>query len=368
MIRHDYTACSSCHADPSGGSLLTPYGRAQGEILLRTHYGKSNAPDDEAAEKTGSFMFGAVRLPEQLLLGADFRAAHLRTKVGGALSSGRLIIMQADLLGQLTVRRFRANAAIGYLPSGGAGSSLTIAPTDRIVSRVHWVGVDLGEDRDVLIRAGRINVPFGLRMPEHTSFVRLATRTDTNGSQQHGASISISRGPVRAEAMLIAGNFQLSPDSLRERGYSGYFEYAPIAKLAFGGSSLITNTSAAGAGGKPTFRQAHGVFARYSPNEHLSFSAEVDFLHASVKGEKSKAGLVSMAQVDGEVVQGLHLIGTLEQWSPSFDRGSAGLGDWGSVAWFFGPHFDLRVDAVFQKQVARSELVTSQLLQIHYYL
>ncbi|MBP9112990.1 MAG: hypothetical protein KBF88_09300, partial [Polyangiaceae bacterium] len=34
MIRHEYTSCNACHADPSGGSLLTEYGRAQGVTLL----------------------------------------------------------------------------------------------------------------------------------------------------------------------------------------------------------------------------------------------------------------------------------------------------------------------------------------------
>src|SRR5215831_5235203 len=42
MIRHDYTACAQCHVDPSGGGPLTAYGRAMGEVILRTRYdGKS---------------------------------------------------------------------------------------------------------------------------------------------------------------------------------------------------------------------------------------------------------------------------------------------------------------------------------------
>ena len=33
MIHHGYTNCAQCHVDPSGGGVLTDYGRAQGEIL-----------------------------------------------------------------------------------------------------------------------------------------------------------------------------------------------------------------------------------------------------------------------------------------------------------------------------------------------
>ena len=39
MIRHEYTQCANCHADPAGGGLLNTYGRAQGEILMRMRYG-----------------------------------------------------------------------------------------------------------------------------------------------------------------------------------------------------------------------------------------------------------------------------------------------------------------------------------------
>ena len=35
MIREGYATCAECHLDPSGGGLLTDYGRAQSEILMR---------------------------------------------------------------------------------------------------------------------------------------------------------------------------------------------------------------------------------------------------------------------------------------------------------------------------------------------
>src|ERR1035437_5638645 len=76
MIRHDYTSCAQCHADPSGGGLLTQYGRAQSEILLQTHYGKQG--EDEEPGKVGEFLFGVLPLPpERLLLGGDYRGMYM---------------------------------------------------------------------------------------------------------------------------------------------------------------------------------------------------------------------------------------------------------------------------------------------------
>lgn len=58
MIRHGYGGCNVCHADPSGGELLTAYGRAQGDLLLRMRYGKdtvSGAASETSGASTESF-------------------------------------------------------------------------------------------------------------------------------------------------------------------------------------------------------------------------------------------------------------------------------------------------------------------------
>src|SRR5262249_43142079 len=73
MIRHGYTGCTPCHADPSGSGPLTEYGRAQGELLLRTRYGNTS----EEAGRVAGFMWGEMKPPEELRLTGDFREAYL---------------------------------------------------------------------------------------------------------------------------------------------------------------------------------------------------------------------------------------------------------------------------------------------------
>ena len=75
MIRHEYTACIQCHVDPDGAGLLTEYGRAQGETLLRTQYTKSAA--DEEPGRVKDFLWGAFKAPDWLLLGGSIRPALL---------------------------------------------------------------------------------------------------------------------------------------------------------------------------------------------------------------------------------------------------------------------------------------------------
>src|SRR5205807_1331922 len=75
MIRHDYGGCIQCHADPSGGGLLTTYGRMQSETLLRTRYGKQNEDEEPTL---GNFAWGLYKADEKdtFLAGADLRGLY----------------------------------------------------------------------------------------------------------------------------------------------------------------------------------------------------------------------------------------------------------------------------------------------------
>ena len=373
MIRHDYAGCNQCHADPSGGGLLTAYGRAQGEILLRAHYGKTQEDDDPG--KTGDFLLGALPLPEALLLGGDARLLYLSSKPEGAPSTNRFILMQTDLEGQVTVDRARANASIGYAREGALAAAITHGINDRLVSRTHWVGFDLGADRQYLVRAGRMNIPFGVRSIEHTMWVRNATRTDINAAQQHGVALAYNGESLRGEAMFIAGNFQLGPPSFRERGYSGYLEVVPTAKMGLGISSLVAHADRDLFLQTPIWRQAHGVFGRYSPFTSLVLLTEADLLvesqpPAATAAATALVGYAAMFQADFEPIQGVHIMGTGELLDRKSTRDGLSYGAWGTAAWFFAPHADLRADANLRSIASGSSrvAVTSFLLQMHIYL
>src|ERR1700753_3864528 len=70
MIRHDYTGCATCHADPSGAGLLTECARPQGDLLLRMRYAR---PNTDEPDSSAGFVGGVVTPPEWLLLGGDAR-------------------------------------------------------------------------------------------------------------------------------------------------------------------------------------------------------------------------------------------------------------------------------------------------------
>jgi hypothetical protein len=366
MIREGYGTCAECHVDPSGAGLLTDYGRAQGEILLRMPY-EDRAPDWEPGSAK-DFLWGAVPLPDWLELGGSGRASELYTK-SGDVDDLRFIMMQADLRAALDVDRFRAYGSLALAEEGARGALITSMPDMNLVSREHWVGVDLS-DR-MLVRAGRMPLPFGLRVEEHVLFARIATQANINDTQQHGLTWGYNGKAVRTELMGIVGNLQLGPDDYRERGGSGFVEWLPFSRGAFGVSALAARSAV-----DPTYlvertRQAYGITARYSPIEAIAIYGEGDLL-LEERDQETLSGSTGFVAVDGQIVQGLHLKGTAEWLAYDTDALPDSTGGWVTVQWFFAPHMDFRVDLIQRWATYRDVDVTNKttlgLGQLHFYL
>jgi hypothetical protein len=366
MIRHGYTACAPCHSDPSGSGPLTAYGRVIGDTILSTKLG----PDATAADTSG-FLFGLVHTPDWLELGGDVRGALLRTKTAGVAEQRRSILMQADLSATITVNRFIASATGGYAHEGALGAAVTRGTQDNFVSREHWLGYLLGADSTLLLRAGRMNLPFGIRNIEHTLWARALTNTNIDDQQQFGLAFGWNAGVFHGELMGIVGNFQLRPDDYRERGYSADIEAALTPELALGVSSLITHRSLSPTSLTETWRQAHGTHVRYvTPWNPLVLLSEWDYTLVSSREQLRRKGFVGYAQADLEAVQGVHFLVTGEANDVGVQDPPMSWGLWLSYNWFLLPHSDLRLDGIYQSlgsNYGRSSVLTL-LLQAHVYL
>lgn len=366
MIRHAASHCGTCHADPSGSGLLTPFGRERAEAVMRTHWGEG--PPEKGL---GNFL-GFVATPEWLLLGGSVRNAYFYTRAkragSDAQSDKRFLQMQADLRAQVTFGRFRANGGIGFLRQRGEPAVVYGFDGGFIVSREHWLGVDLGDDREWLVRAGRFNLPFGLRTNLHTAWVRTSTRTDINDAQEHGAAVAYDAGMVRAEAMLVVGNLQIKPDVYREQGAGGYFELSPTRKFAVGASALVLRTTLDPIITESLIRHAYGLFARFSPVRPVVLMAEGDVLVSRGETLQRGTGSVSMATVDVEPIQGVHVIVSGEHRKLPATTGTA-YGLWLGAEWFFFAHTDVRFDFIYRSLPGEPRTASLTLIgQLHVYL
>jgi len=434
MIKHGYASCPVCHADPSGGELLTAYGRVQSDELLRMKYGKSSgevshtepkaprlarrtldsktdalsgadeegkdgqddaaasdeeAPSAEASTDSapttasseesesypGEFLWGLVKPPDWLLLGGSYR--HLNViRPGTEASKFSTFPMMMDLYGQVQFGNFRIQGSLGAARVGvgspyARAAQLTTNQGDQwnLLSRSHWLGYDLA-DGAITIRAGHMNLPFGIRIPEHTMWVRKDTLTDRESAQQDGLAFAYNGEKLRTEVMGIIGNYQVNPDKYRQRGYSLYAEYLVGERTSVGVSSMVTKAKKDRITLQPDpLRQAHGAYVRSALTEDFVVLAEADVLLTS----DHDTGYVGFAQADYELIRGLHLMATGEVLNRGYDRivggaqtvanGKPQFGAWGTVDWFFLPHCELRTDAY-----KRQEEDFTILVQLHVFL
>jgi hypothetical protein len=430
MIKHGYASCPVCHADPSGGELLTAYGRVQSDELLRMKYGKSHSesshqelkaprlvrrtPDSKtdalsgaeeegtggetdaaatdaaatdaaatdeqapAAEAStdaaptasseesdrypGEFLWGLLKTPDWLLLGGSYRHLMVYRPTTEATKFSTFPMMM-DLYGQVQLGNFRIEGSLGVArvdvgsPYARA-AQLTTNQGDQwnLLSRSHWLGYDLA-DGAITIRAGHMNLPYGIRIPEHTMWVRKETLTDRESAQQDGVAFAYNGEKLRGEVMGILGNYQVNPDMYRQRGYSLYAEYLVGERTSLGVSSMVTKAKKDRITLEPDpLRQAHGAFVRSALIDDLVVLAEADALFTS----DHDAGYVGFAQVDYELIRGLHLMATGEVLNRGYDRlvggekklgnGKPQFGVWGTVDWFFLPHCEFRADAYSRQE------------------
>ena len=459
MIKRGYPSCPACHADPSGGELLTGYGRMISELTLSTNWageggsganqhglsrklalrspesfaagakgagpekvtldedadadsdsakegddakegdatakeGETSGAEGEAAPAEASassdsssssgdstfanFLFGAVTLPDWLLLGGSYRHLNILPLGDGKFST---FPMMMDLYGQVKFGAFSAGGSLGGVRVAAGSPYARRAQVTanqgkewNLISRTHYIGYDILPE--LTVRAGRLNLPFGVRIPEHTMWVRQATNTDRESSQQHGLAVAYVGEALRGEVMGIAGNYQVHPDKFRDRGYAGYLEYATSSSATVGVSSMVTfsATDPTTRAELKTQRQVHGLMGRAGFGEKVALLAEADGIFTS----RREAGYVGFLQLDVEAIQGLHVLATGEMLDQGYAKAAAGetnpvartagegkpkVGGWLSVAWFVYSHFDVRFDAI-----KRTGEDVTLLGQLHVYL
>ena len=380
MIRHGFAECGGCHIDPMGGETLTGMGRVTGQTLLASDFG-GKQPSNAAM-----FLYG-IQEPDDIRLGGSFRGLSIYQF---NTNNPRVFPMQMDFYGAVSAGRFVLGASIGashasarYEHSSKAKLLGNVEDEGFImVSRNHWLGYKITDD--LMVRAGRINLPFGMRTPDHTMWARAETQTDRESDQMHGASVVYSSHRFRGELMFTPGNFQV-PAKYLTYGYSGYLEYSLDTNATIGVSSLIMQARREiyavddqVGGQRSVLRQAHGLTGRYTPFKPLVFLAEADM----IKRTGSSVGYVGFATADVEPFRGLHLAltgevlnrGKLNPEELNDDvggvrqpegpgRGDTRFGLWNTINWFVLPHVDLRVDLVLRQD--RPTVLQSQ---IHFYL
>lgn len=186
MIRHGYANCNTCHVSPSGGGILTDYGREISAEVLATW----------SRENENQFLHGGVKLPDSLKFGGDIRS--IQTYVDTPqVREGQWFLMQADLEAAYVSERITIDATVGYDPGSPKDDD-----DNEFVSRRHYVLVPFGESWSV--RAGKYLMNYGLMIPDHVAQIRGGLGFN-QGSETYNAEVNYMSERYAASVTAVGG-------------------------------------------------------------------------------------------------------------------------------------------------------------------
>jgi hypothetical protein len=235
FLAKQYTRCTACHYSPTGGGLLTPYGRLLSQRELSTWGGTTPAPeagaeDDRHGEQ--AFLYGALGdALGPVHLGLELRPSHLRIAFPGGHQEMNLQ-MNLDLVGALQKNGWTAYGTVGREPPNSAVRGGRTLSEPAFISYEHWISYQI--DDGFRIRAGRFLPAYGVHFADHTTYSRSPLDLDRN-DQVYGLEVGGTIGPSLVQVMVSPGKAEAILHNRDHRGVSTaarwQFDLAPRATI-----------------------------------------------------------------------------------------------------------------------------------------
>ncbi len=314
LVRKGYVNCTSCHHSPTGGGVLTSYGRALSADEISAW----------ASEGESDFAYGAFAVPEGVDLGGDLRVVQTYRDTPRA-REGRFILMQADLEAALTKGPLKGVGTVGVDFDG------------QPISRRHYFLASLSDE--AAVRVGRFSPAFGVNVPDHVIVTRRGLGWDQNSETYNVEGSWIGEG-LNLYATGVFGRPGL------EKGAAASMA-VPLAEGRFKvGSSYFYGTLSG---------STRHVFG---PHAVLAFSPEwvlLSELDAQLEqsGGSTTRGLAAYHRLSYEFSKGWHAVATQEFSKLDFTRNSSLVEVYGlGLNAYPRPHLEVQLLWSLQKVAA----------------
>lgn len=264
MIGKGYTNCGSCHYNPTGGGFINSYGMAAQQ---------SAWPDEWKSDTVTHLRDGPLAKADvtgydengkaQLQVGLDLDSRFMLTTVPSSVSSSvgfNFFPMLLEVGGVAAWGKFVFYGGIGAKRPEADGISW------KALSREHWLQFKATDE--LSFRVGRMMLPFGLRIPDHTAFTRADFGFGYYGQTYAAEADYVSERVVASVAGSIGNPFD-QPSQLRERGAAASVALNVAGRASVGASGLYQASDL-------VERSAVAVFGRVRLVEHLYAMGEVD--------------------------------------------------------------------------------------------
>lgn len=269
--------CQSCHVNPSGGGMRTPFG---------VTYGRDELPVPTWSEDLAIDDF-STQVTDVISVGADVRTLFFYQKTPSS-SNNAFWQMQGDIYLNLRL----AKKVSVYLDKGIYSGFEIFGLLNILPPNGH-------------IKVGRFLPNYGLKNDDHTAFARQVTGFSPEGGRAEltGLEAAVAPGPLT----IMGGVFNASDGFGAGTGskkallgrVDGMFKLDGEGSVGFG-ANVFRRESATGA--KTTLLGGTGAFS-YG---QVTLFGEVTLVKTK-SASASTTGVVSYAEVSWMVVQGLDL-------------------------------------------------------------
>jgi hypothetical protein len=350
FLSRQYTRCTACHTSPTGGGLLSSYGRAlSGHELSLTGTRPASGDQETPTHGEEAFLWGILgNALGPVQLGIEVRPSHLSTTVGDQTVT-RDLVMNADLIGAVAAHGWTFYGEVGREPTN---------PEPKIASYEHWAGYTSAGGLG--FRVGRFTPAFGVRFADHTSFNRSYLGFDKY-DQVYG--LELSRSTSRSLLQLT-----LSPglaESFTGDSENQSFNLTSRWQIDLGSSTTVAASGFYRNASATQGRQgAGGAAFGFAPLRRLTVWSEGD-----VKGEERSGGttFIFVNETSFEALRGLWL-----KVSPQL-RTEAGVQPQ-IMRWAFSAvllprtHWNVNASYYHDKPSSVTSAIETFLVQLHCYL
>jgi hypothetical protein len=346
--------CAQCHISPAGGGVLSAWGIEESADTL------SGGGD-------GRFLHGAIELPEWLIVGGDARVAALANDVGGTDGTELAAFpMQADLAIGVKTGAWTVVGIVGARGRVRSGDPDTTSTANQVtdtslasyvISREHYVMWRPDEAGGIYVRAGRFAAPYGLRLADHTAYVRRYLGYNLL-EETYGIGVGYLADSVEVHATGFIYDPLQGSGARKEAGGAILVEAQP-------GDVLVIGASARAGIANDNTRVEAGVHGKlWLEGAKLLLQGEVDGVHESI-GRNQLAAYIGPTLI---AAKGLYTGIAYQAFAEDLAIHSVlrqGLDAW--TSYMPRAHFEIMANARAQR-IGPHENAYLAMLQLHYYL
>lgn len=320
-VRHGYFSCTACHVSPSGGGVLTPYGRSLSAELMSTW----------GTTKTSGFLFSdnedEHKNPPWWRANVFLRGVQTRRNTP-TVEKAQFIPMQADFETGVDTEKFAVIATGGFRAKDPTQSK----ELSRFFSRRHYALYRPSENWTV--RAGKFMFSFGLNGPDHVT----ATRRGL-GWDQGSESYNLETSYISEKYSTIFSAISDAPAeslAIKDRGFAINESYFLGSDSKIGFSGFI--------GGQTLYdRSVLGPYWIWSIAKDFYLDSEIFYQQKKMKSTSaSQNGYATFHRLGYEFAKGLTFFAQFDRSFLDTSDETSKYDSYGpGVQWLLYPHFEV---------------------------